>query len=63
MPMRFLNQMSYKADLVRSRLRLAWRAWLLRQIDVEELILSCVPSGRPCDPEMVADAIREYFEP
>jgi hypothetical protein len=29
-------------------------------IDVEDLILKCIPGGDSCDPQRVADAIREY---
>ena len=31
-------------------------------IDVEKLICKCVPGGDICDPQEVADSIREYFE-
>jgi len=30
-------------------------------IDAQELIESCVPCGSICDPQNVADAIREYM--
>lgn len=59
--MRFLLHLAYHADLARERAHRAWRAWLFRRIDVDELILSCVPPGQACDPATVADAIREYF--
>jgi Lar family restriction alleviation protein len=37
-----------------------WR-WQAMSVDHEDLILKCVPGGDCCDPQQVADAIREYF--
>ena len=28
----------------------------------EEIILNCIPGGDSCDPQLVADKIREYFK-
>lgn len=33
---------------------------IVSQIDVEDLIFQCVPGGTSCDPQTVADNIREY---
>ena len=30
--------------------------------DIEKLIIKCVPGGDICDPQEVADNIREYFK-
>ncbi|MCY1490132.1 hypothetical protein D9M68_238780 [compost metagenome] len=40
----------------------AWRAWAERPFDVENLIRACVPEAATCDPGIVADAIREWFD-
>lgn len=45
-----------------ARSRDAWRALALERFDVDRLILSCVPQGASCDPSVVADALREWFE-
>lgn len=40
----------------------AWQAaWQAAQPNVEDLIRTCVPGGSICDPQQVADAIRDYF--
>lgn len=40
----------------------AWRARAERRFDVEALIWACVPDAATCDPRIVADAIREWFD-
>jgi hypothetical protein len=44
------------------RNRDAWRARAERPFDVEDLIRACVPVAAICDPSIVADAIREWFD-
>lgn len=34
---------------------------LRNEIDPEAIIKACVPGGQICDPQVVADAIRDYF--
>ncbi len=45
-----------------ARDRDAWRARADRRFDVEALIQACVPDAATCDPGVVADAIREWFD-
>ncbi|MCY1260017.1 hypothetical protein [Cupriavidus lacunae] len=45
-----------------ARNRDAWRARAERRFDVEDLIRACVPDAATCDPSIVADAIREWFD-
>jgi len=45
-----------------ARSRDAWRARAQQRFDVENLILACVPVATTCDPRIVADAIREWFD-
>ncbi|QEZ48758.1 hypothetical protein D2917_31230 (plasmid) [Cupriavidus oxalaticus] len=40
----------------------ARRARAERRFDIEDLILACVPDAATCDPSIVADAIREWFD-
>jgi hypothetical protein len=40
----------------------AWRARPEGKFDVEGLIRACVPDAATCDPSVVADAIREWFD-
>ena len=40
----------------------ARRAQAEQRFDVEGLILACVPDAATCDPSVVADAIREWFD-
>ncbi len=47
---------------IRARDRDAWRARAEGIFDVEGLILACVPDAATCDPSVVADAIREWFD-
>lgn len=35
---------------------------LRTKADPEAIILACVPGGWDCDPQAIADAIREYFK-
>ncbi len=45
-----------------ARDRDAWRARADRRFDVEVLIQECIPDSATCDPSIVADAIREWFD-
>ncbi|SOZ17271.1 conserved hypothetical protein [Cupriavidus taiwanensis] len=45
-----------------ARNRDAWRARAEPLFDVEDLIRACVPDAAFCDPNTVADAIREWFD-
>lgn len=38
------------------------RAMPGERLDVEDLIRACVPDAATCDPSVVADAIREWFD-
>jgi hypothetical protein len=49
------------ALLAHARLRPAAGGGAVATVDPEDLILKCVPGGDSCDPQGVADAIREYF--
>jgi len=40
----------------------AWRPRVEGRSDVEGLIRACVPDAATCDPSVVADAIREWFD-
>ncbi|MGN5477630.1 hypothetical protein ACTMU2_14075 [Cupriavidus basilensis] len=40
----------------------AWQATVDRRLDVEDFIEACVPDAAVCDPRVVADAIREWFD-
>lgn len=44
------------------RNRDAWRARAEQRFDVEGLIRACVPDAATCDPSIVADALREWFD-
>ncbi|SOZ99431.1 conserved hypothetical protein [Cupriavidus taiwanensis] len=45
-----------------ARDRDAWRSRAEKRFDVEDLIRACVPDAAACDPSIVADAIREWFD-
>lgn len=45
-----------------ARARDAWRERAELRFDVEALIQACVPDTPSCDPGIVADALREWFD-
>ncbi|MDF0506531.1 hypothetical protein POK33_37900 [Burkholderia cenocepacia] len=48
-------------DVVRSLLRAPQPAQADAPIDIEAMLCACVPGGDICDPQRVADSIREWF--
>jgi len=45
-----------------ARDRDAWRTRAEQRFDIEDIIRACVPGAATCDPSVVADAIREWFD-
>ncbi|WP_231909638.1 hypothetical protein [Cupriavidus nantongensis] len=60
--MRYLPIRDQRLNIL-ARNRNAWRTTRAEQrFDVEGLIRACVPDAATCDPRIVADAIREWFD-
>jgi hypothetical protein len=59
--MRYIPIRDQHLDILASD-RDAWRARVEGRFDVEGLIRACVPDAATCDPSVVADAIREWFD-
>ncbi|WP_029050441.1 hypothetical protein [Cupriavidus sp. amp6] len=45
-----------------ARNRDPWRTRAEQRFDVDDLIRACVPDATTCDPSVVADASREWFD-
>lgn len=55
-----------RSDAIRRGLESEWvekNAWLLDDPEVAETIIrDCIPGGQICDPQEIADSIREWFK-